>query len=274
MRNTGLRARMAVAGTILFGFYAALAAFAYRLGIGLPIIAVGSLLFVAAQYKIGRWAALRSVRADPLPESQFGDIHETVEDLSVEMGIEKPTLMLAEMGAPNAFAVGRQGDATVVVSKSLLAVLETDEIDSVLAHELAHVKNRDVVLMVLGQSIASLVGFAVQFVVLFSEDAGWILSWILGTIAQMIVTLFVLVISRHREYVADEVAAEHTSSASMASALATIESVNTAAEATPTDEVSALCISGGKRGLLAKLFASHPSTEKRIARLGETVSTA
>ncbi|MFB6177244.1 MAG: M56 family metallopeptidase, partial [Halobaculum sp.] len=129
MRETGLRVRMAVAGTILFGFYAALAAFAYRIGVGLPIIAVG--------------------------------------DLSAEMRIEKPTLMLAEMGAPNAFAVGRQGDATVVVSKSLLAVLETDEIDSVLAHELAHVKNRDVVLMVLGQSIASLVGFAVQFVVLF-----------------------------------------------------------------------------------------------------------
>ncbi|MFB6177713.1 MAG: M48 family metallopeptidase, partial [Halobaculum sp.] len=105
-------------------------------------------------------------------------------------------------------------------------------------------------------------------------DAGWILSWVLGTLAQMLVSLFVLVISRHREYVADEVAAEHTSPESMASALATIDSVHAAADAAPTDEVSALCISGGERGLLAKLFASHPSTEKRIARLGVTVETA
>jgi heat shock protein HtpX len=271
MSNTGLKLRMGIAGTILFAFYAALAAFAYEIGVGLPIIAAGSLLFVGFQYKFGKWAALRSVRAQPLPETEYGDIHEATERFCREMDIEKPELMLAEMGAPNAFAVGRQGSATVVFSKSLLAVLDAEELESVLAHELAHVKNRDVVLMVLGQSIASLVGLAVQFVVIFSEDAGWILGWILGTVAQLIVTVFVMVISRHREYVADEVAAEHTSAESMATALATIDSVNAAAGTTPTDEVSALCISGGDRGLLAKLFASHPATEKRIARLDPDV---
>jgi heat shock protein HtpX len=268
MRNTGLKLRMVAAGSILFAVYAALAAFAYRVGVGLPLIAAGSLLFVAFQYKFGTWAALRSVDAEPLPQSECGDVHAAAEELCRELDIEKPTLKRAEMGAPNAFAVGRQGDATVVFSKSLLAVLEPDEVESVLAHELAHVKNRDVVLMVLGQSVASLVGLAVQFVVILSEDAGWILGWILGTLAQLFVTVFVMVISRHREYVADRVAADHTSAESMASALATIETVNAAAGTAPTSEVSALCISGGERGLLARLFASHPSTEKRIARLG------
>src|SRR6056297_1486112 len=146
MRHLGLKARMALVGSVLFVFYAVAAVVAMGVfGLSLPLVLVGSVGFVGVQYKLGKWMALRSVGAEDLPEDRFSDIHRRVESLSTEMGIDKPRLMVARMGVPNAFAVGRKGNGTVVVSEELLARLEPDEVEGVLAHELAHIRNRDVV---------------------------------------------------------------------------------------------------------------------------------
>ena len=91
--------------------------------------------------------------------------------------------------------------------------MTVDEIEGVLAHELAHVKNRDVVMLLLGQSIASIVGLSVFFLVeLVTDDIpilGFVVSYVLSIVAQMLVMVFVLAISRYREYVADADAAEY-----------------------------------------------------------------
>ncbi|MFB6093573.1 MAG: M48 family metallopeptidase [Halanaeroarchaeum sp.] len=272
MRHLGLTARMAVVGSILFAFYAVAAVVAMGVfGLSLPLVLLGSVALVGVQYTIGKWAALRSVGAEDLPESRAPEIHRRVEDLAADMGIEKPRLMIARMGVPNAFAVGRKGNGTVVVSEELLSTLETDEAAGVLAHELAHIRNRDVVAMVLGQGVASIVAIVAQWAVLFTgEDdiADFFLAIVVGQLTQMIVMLFVFAISRYREYVADGDAAEAIGSGEpLARALEKISQSATRSDDSAIDgRVNALCIFGDGDGL-ATLLATHPPVEKRIERL-------
>jgi heat shock protein HtpX len=275
MRNIGLKARMAVVGSILFAFYAVaavvlMAMFGTNL---LPLILVGSVAFVGVQYKVGKWMALRSVGAEDLPEDRYSDIHRRVESLSRDMRIDKPRLMIARMGVPNAFAVGRKGAGTVVVSEELLRRLEPDEVEGVLAHELAHIRNRDVVMMVLGQGVASIVAIVAQWAVLLTGDndlADFFLAIVVGQITQLLVMTFVFAISRYREYVADSDAADEIGSGEpLASALEKISRGSERARDSEVDsQVNALCIFGEKRGL-ARLLATHPPVEKRIQRLRE-----
>ncbi|CAI48833.1 HtpX-like protease [Natronomonas pharaonis DSM 2160] len=268
MRHAGLKARMAVVGSILFGFYALLALIAYYgFGIGLELIFLGAIAFAGFQYIVGKKAALWSSGAEDMPEDKYPEIHRSVERISDEMDLEKPRLMVADMGVPNAFAVGRRGAGVVVVSEQLIQLLDHDELEAVLAHELAHIDNRDVIMMVIGQSIASMLGLAVQFAILFTRDGGignFLLAYVAGIITQMIAMVFVLAISRYREYVADSDAAQHVGGDAMARALHKISSVGERQEAEMDDNVSALCIFGGEKSALQKLFATHPPIEKRI----------
>ncbi len=274
MRHVGLKIRMAIVGSILFGLYAlaavvAMAAFGQGV---LPLVLVGSVLLIGIQYKVGKWGALRSVGAEDLPEDRYPNIHKQVEYMSQDVGIPKPRLMIARMGVPNAFAIGRKGAGTVVVSEELLRRLDQDEVEGVLAHELAHIANRDVVMMVLGQGIASIVAIVAQYVVLFTGDddlADLFLALVVGQVVQMLVMLFVFAISRYREYVADGDAADLVGGEPMARALEKISGANerTDPDRTAVDsQVNALCIFGEDTGI-AKLLSTHPPVEKRIERL-------
>jgi len=273
MRHLGLTVRMAIVGSLLFLFYAVaagVAMLAFGEGV-LPLVIVGSILLVGIQYKVGKWAALKSVGAEDMPEDRYREIHQSVEQLSRDMGIEKPRLMIARMGVPNAFAVGRKGAGTVVVSEELIQLLDFDELEGVLAHELAHIRNRDVVMMVVGQGIASVVGIIAQYIVFFTGDnelADLFLGIIVGQLVQMFVMLFVLAISRYREYVADgDAAAAIGRGDPLARALEKISQGNQRASDSRVDEnVNALCIFGQSMGI-AKLFSTHPPTEKRIEKL-------
>ncbi|WP_340100852.1 M48 family metallopeptidase [Salinibaculum salinum] len=294
VRHIGLKLRMVIMGSILFAFYAAIAGLAY-LYFGattgaLGIVLLGTLAFVGFQYKFGKWAALRSVGAEDMPEEgRYQEIHQHVDQLSRDMGIDKPRLMVADMGVPNAFAVGRKGAGVVVVSTEIIDLLDRDELKGVLAHELAHISNRDVVMMLIGQSIAAMVGIVVQFAVIFGGErniGSYIFAMIAGSIAQMIVSIFVMAISRYREYVADSDAAEYTNNPdAMARALEKIsQGAKQRQQASQSlnqrggrgrqqqdngmpDEVAALCIFGGDRGILQTIFATHPPIEKRIEKL-------
>jgi len=278
--HNGLKIRMMVAGSILFGFYAAIAGLVMlTFGTGTSVLAlllVGSVGFVGFQYKFGKWMALRSVGAEDMPEHtdgryNYGEIHRSVEKLSSEMDLEKPRLMVADMGVPNAFAVGRRGAGVVVISREIIDLLDYDELEGVIAHELSHINNRDVVIMVLGQSIASMVGIIVQWGYMLAGErniASYFIGMILGTVAQMIVMIFVMAISRYREYVADEDAATYTRNPeAMARALEKISSGAKNKEMRGEETVNALCIFGSGGSTLQKIFSTHPPTEKRIERL-------
>jgi len=263
---------MAIVGAVLFAFYAVAAVVVMGVfGWPLSLVLVATVGFVGVQYKIGKWAALRSVGAEELPEDRYGDVHRRVEALAGDMGIDKPRLMVARMGVPNAFAVGRKGAGTVVVSEELLQLLDPDELEGVLAHELAHISNRDVVMMVLGQGVASIVAIVAQWAVLLTGDndiADFFLAIVVGQVTQFLVLLFVFAISRYREYVADSDAAEKVGGGEpLARALEKINRRGERARETEVDaQVNALCIFGEERGL-ARLFATHPPVEKRIERL-------
>jgi heat shock protein HtpX len=272
MRHLGLTARMAIVGAILFAFYAIAAVVVMGVfGWPLWLVLLGSVAFVGVQYKIGKWAALRSVGAEELEEGRAPELHRRVEALADEMGIDKPRLMIARMGVPNAFAIGRKGAGTVVVSEELLQRLDTAELEGVLAHELAHIRNRDVVMMVLGQGVASIVAIVAQWAVLLTGDndlADFFLALIVGQLTQLLVMVFVFAISRYREYVADGDAADAIGGGEpLARALAKISRGSERSRESAVDaQVNALCISGEDRGI-ARLFASHPPIEKRIERL-------
>ena len=268
MRHPGLKARMAVVGSILFGFYMLLAIVAIEaFGAPLPLVLLGTVLFAGFQYKFGKWAALRSVGAEDMPEDRYPGVHDAVDRLCSEMDLEKPALKVASMGMPNAFAVGRRGAGVVVVSTELVHLLDDDELEAVLAHELAHIDNRDVITMVMGQAIASLLGFAAYFAVAFSREGGIgsiVLGYVASIVVQSVAMVFVLAISRYREYVADDDAARHVGGDAMARALQKISTAGARGDAELDDNVSALCIFGGERSALEKLFATHPPIEKRI----------
>ncbi|WP_181692253.1 M48 family metalloprotease [Natronomonas sp. LN261] len=268
MRHVGLKARMAVVGSVLFAFYALVAIVAVEaFGVGIPIVLLGTVGFAGFQYVLGKKIALWSSGAEDMPADRYPEIHRSVERIADEMDLEKPRLMVADMGVPNAFAVGRRGAGVVVVSEQLIRLLDHDELEGVLAHELAHVDNRDVVMMVMGQSIASMLGLAAYFVIAFSRDGGIgniVLGYLASVIVQMVAMVFVLAISRYREYVADSDAAGHVGGDAMARALGKISTANGRGDAELDDNVSALCISGGDRSALQRLFATHPPMEKRI----------
>lgn len=273
MRHPSLKLRMAVVGTLLFFFYvvaAGVAMLAFGTGV-LPLVLLGSVVLIGVQYKIGKWAALRSVGAEEMPGERYREVHQLVRQIARDMNIEKPRLMVARMGVPNAFAVGRKGNGTVVVSEELMQLLSQDELEGVLAHELAHIANRDVVMMVLGQGIASIVGLVAQYIVIFTGDndlADFFLGIVVGNIVQMLVMVFVMAISRYREYVADADARQAIGSGDpLARALEKISSGNQQVGESNIDEnVNALCIFGRDMGI-ARLFSTHPPTEKRIERL-------
>jgi len=268
MRHVGLKTRMAVVGSILFAFYALIAIVAVAaFGVGLPIVLVGTVGFAGFQYIVGKKVALWSAGAEELPADRYPEVHRSVERIAGDMGLEKPRLMVADMGIPNAFAVGRRGAGVVVVSEQLLRLLDHDELEGVLAHELAHIDNRDVVMMVMGQSVASMLGLAAYFAIAFSRDGGIgniILGYLASVLVQMVAMVFVLAISRYREYVADADAARHVGGDAMARALEKISAASGQSDAELDYNVAALCISGGDRSALQRLFATHPPMEKRV----------
>ncbi|WP_299233611.1 M48 family metalloprotease [Natronomonas sp.] len=271
MQHTGLKVRMAVVGSVLFAFYALVAIVAVEaFGVGLPIVLLGTIGFAGFQYVVGKKIALWSSGAEDMPEDGYSEIHRSVERIADDMDLEKPRLMVADMGVPNAFAVGRRGAGVVVVSEQLIRLLDHEELEGVLAHELAHIDNRDVVMMVMGQSIASMLGLAAYFAIAFSRDGGLgniVLGYLASILVQTVAMVFVLAISRYREYVADSDAAAHVGGDAMASALRKISGANERSDAELDDNVSALCIFGGDRSSLQRLFATHPPIEERIEAL-------
>jgi heat shock protein HtpX len=272
MTDFGLRLRMVVVGTILFAFYLGAGTLvAAMTGLPLlPVLAVGILVVPAIQYKLGKWLALRG--AEEMPETgAYGDVRKMTENLADEMGVPQPRIMRMEMGVPNAFAVGRKGAGVVVVSEELMRLLDRDELEGVLAHELAHIKNRDVLTMVVGQSIGMVVGYVAYFAVLMGgEDnpGSFILAIVASSLANMLVMIFVLAISRYREYVADSDARDAIGSGDpLARALEKISRGAEGRESELDDSMSALCILNTERGLLEKVFSTHPPMEKRVERL-------
>lgn len=225
---------------------------------------------------------LAMYRAQPVDEAQAPQLYGLVRNLTTRAGIPMPKVYIIPGDAPNAFATGRNPDhAAVAVTEGLLRILDRDQLEGVLAHELAHVKNRDTLIMTIAATLAGAITYLAQmaqFAAIFgggrrdSDDEGR--SGVFGTLILAIVApiaamLVQLAISRAREFHADATGAHIAGKPwGLAEALEKLEIASKAVPMHATPATAHLFIVNPlSGGMLQSLFSTHPSVEERIARL-------
>lgn len=273
----GLRGRMAFTMFLLFVLYAVfIGAIIWIKAYWALIIAVP---FLVGQLFFSDKLALYTMGAHEVSEEEYPELHASVSRLSQQADIPKPTVAVADSRVPNAFATGRtQDSSTVCVTSGIMNTLTQEELEGVLAHELAHVKNRDVMVMTIASFISTIALFIVEWGWLFiggdDEEGLGIIVAIVSSIVVWIVSFFLLrALSRYREYAADRGGAVITGNPSaLASALMKISG---RMDKVPDDdlreqnEMNAFFIIPVDSGTIAQLFSTHPSTEQRVERLRE-----
>jgi len=219
--------------------------------------------------------------AQEVDERNAPELYRIVRELAARAGLPMPRVYLMDNPQPNAFATGRNPEhAAVAATTGLLQMLSADEIAGVLAHELAHIKNRDTLTMTITATIAGAISMLAQFGLFFGGNRGSNNGLgLIGTIAMVILApiaamLVQMAISRTREYGADSLGAQISGRPlSLASALARIDNAahqieNPDAEQHPaTAHLFIINPLSGAR--MDNLFATHPATENRIAALQE-----
>ena len=275
----GLRGRMLVTMLLLGVLYVVFIGvlFAYTGSIAAVVVFMG--LFSLAQFFFSDKLALYSMGAKTVEESEYPQLHATVDRLCQQADLPKPKVAVADSRVPNAFATGRSKKSSAVcVTTGLLRTLDEEELEGVLAHELAHVKNRDVMVMTIASFLSTLAFFVVRWGWLFGGGrnrqggGGGVIVAVLASVVVWVVSfLLIRALSRYREYAADRGAAAITGKPSaLASALLTIDG---RMDNVPKDdlreqsEMNALFIIPIKSGVIGRLFSTHPATEKRVERL-------
>ena len=267
---------------LIAGLTGLLIAIGLLLGGGFLYIFVGlAVLMNVAGYWFSDRLALKASRAQPVEPGTMPELEGMVQDLAQRAQVPVPRLFLIPSEQPNAFATGRNPQhAAVAVTQGLLHHLPPDQVKGVLAHEFAHIKNRDILV----SSIAAMVAGAIaaianvlQFSLLFGgddEDSGPL--GLIGTLATIILaplaaTLIQLAVSRQREYLADATGAQLLGRGEpLANALETLER---GAQAIPMNvnpaTASLYMVNPLPRGGVANLFMTHPPLAERIRRLRE-----
>ncbi len=234
--------------------------------------------FVFLQYFLSDKLVLWSTGAKVVSENEAPRLHMTIENLALKMGLPKPKIAIVQNDMPNAFATGRNyRNSVVAVTTGLLNRLNEQELQAVLAHEMTHVKNRDMFVVTFASFVVSVMSMIIYFAlatVMRGDDreggfGASMIAWFVSIIFSNTIGLIIInTVSRYREYGADRGAALVTRNPdSMISALKKISSKTVSSEsARGLDSAKALCISATSKGML-ELFSTHPSIEKRIARL-------
>jgi heat shock protein HtpX len=249
---------------------------------GLVIALAIALVFNFSMYWFSDKIAISTTRSKPVTEQEAPELYRIVRELAETNQMPMPRIHIAEMQQPNAFATGRNPEhAAVSVTRGILQILDERELRAVLAHELSHVANRDILVGSIAAAIGMSITFLARFAFWFGGDddnplglLGVLLAWILAPIAAAIIQMAV---SRSREYQADESGALLSRDPdALASALrkleATAKQVPVPASVSPAE--AHLFIVNPFRGRqaarsLANLFSTHPPTEARVARLQE-----
>ena len=220
---------------------------------------------------------LAMYRARVVTEKDAPDLYRMVDRLRQRAGLPMPRLAIADQEQPNAFATGRNpGKAVVAVTTGILRYMPAEELEGVIAHELAHIKNRDMLISTIAAGVAGAIGY-LPYLIMFGggrddREGGHpfaaIAALVIGPIAAMIIQYAV---SRQREFEADRVGAEILGRPMpLANALRRLDAMahqipmNVQPAAAPLAQVNPLAAHGG--GLL-KLFSTHPPTAERVARL-------
>ena len=247
-----------------------------------------ALLFAGGMNFFMYWASssmvLRMYGARVVTAQQAPDLYAMVDRLRQRAGLPMPTVAIAPHEQPNAFATGRNPEhAVVCVTEGILRLVSPDELEGVLAHELAHIRNHDMLLQTVAATMAGAISNLAQFAFFFggrSDDEGGnpFAAIAMAIVAPIAAMLIQFAISRQREFKADAVGAEISGRPlSLANALTKLEMgarripMHVAPAVAPLAQVNPFA---GARGGIARLFTTHPSTEERVARLRAMAGTA
>lgn len=228
-------------------------------------------------------------KAQPLDSARYANIYAMVQELSKKMNIPMPRLWLVNTPMANAFATGRNpSHASIAVTSGILAILDESELRGVLAHELSHIKNRDVLVSTIAATLATAIGYLAN---MLQYSAMWgssssndnnrrtnpIVMVLVALLMPIAATLIQLAISRSREYMADETGAQTSQEPlALASALQKISDNVTRNHFDPRDAskastASLFIVHPFTSGSWATLFATHPPIRERIERLKRLV---
>lgn len=282
-RDTGLQVRMVVTIFLLGAVYAVLVGALFASGAsGVTIAVIAGALFIFQLFASDK-LALRAVGAREVSPQQAPQLHAMIDRLCVQADLPKPKVAMMESQMPNAFAMGRnKKNATVCCTTGILDLLAPAELEGVLAHELTHVINRDVMVMTIASFFATIASYILQFGFFFGggfgggdsdNDSPGIFALIAVSFAVYAISFFLIqALSRYREFAADRGAAVITGRPSaLASALLKISGQM---ERVPQQDLRAasemnafFIIPATTKRSLANLFSTHPPVEKRIAAL-------
>ncbi|MFQ5909208.1 MAG: zinc metalloprotease HtpX [Thermoplasmata archaeon] len=266
----------AIIGWVLGGYFAG---GNWILGAAFFLVLAG--IFNVISYFFSSKIVLMSYRARILKEDELPWLHDMVSGIAKKAGVPKPKVALVPTKTPNAFATGRNPDnAVVAVTEGIMDVLSRTELEGVLAHEMAHVKDRDILVMTVAATMAGAIAFMARifwFNALIGGRGGRgggnaLILLVVAITAPMAAMLIQLAISRSREYKADKVGSLTINKPlALASALQKLERAN---KKKPIDRgnpaSSSLFIVNPFRGSgFASIFSTHPPTKERISRLKE-----
>ena len=284
-RDAGLSIRMLVTSGLLGLLYVVFAVVLISVldvGIVAMIAIVGALAFV--QYFTSDKLALKASGAKVVGPDEAPELHAMVERLCAMADLPKPKVAIIDTDIPNAFATGRNPKhSAVAVTTGLWRRLEPREVEGVIAHELSHIANRDVLVMTLASFFAMLAGLLTRFGLYGGMFGGgdrnreggapiWLIVFLVSILTYILSFILIRTISRYREYSADRGAALVTGAPEyLMSALQKIASGMATIPQRDLREVEAMnaffIIPTNVRSSVSELFATHPPMEKRLARL-------
>lgn len=285
-RDTGLTARIIVSFAVLTVLYLIfLSALAY-VGFDFISITVIASIMILAQWYFSDKIVLWSTGAKIVSREQFPELHDIVERIVARNGLPKPRIAVMNSRMPNAFATGKTRKSSIVaVTMGLIDTLETEELEGVIAHELAHIKNRDVLVLTLASLFSTVAWYLMRFGMYSGgygrrgrdNGGGMALVLLVAIITWFASFLIIRAISRYREFVADRDGALMTGKPSkLASALMKISGEM---RRVPTQDLreaegmNAFFIIPALSGdAFASLFSTHPPVDKRIKKLMEMES--
>jgi heat shock protein HtpX len=284
-RDWGLTGRVIFTGFLLFILYLVFMTVLWAFFANVWLIVLLAVGMGLVQYFFSDKLVLWSTGARIIEDDEYPELHRTVEKLCKEADLPLPKIAIMQSPVPNAFATGRSPKhAVVACTDSIMRLLTHDELEAVLAHELSHVKNRDILTMTMASFIAMIASMIMQsffFSAIFGgrnrEGGSWIIVWIVSLIVYAISTLLILALSRYREFAADRGSALITRNPR--ALISALNKISGRMEVVPVDAKAKVeganaffiipAISGNT---FMEFLSTHPPLEKRIANLEKVES--